>query len=454
MELRELRLVVGRHKLVAILTFVVVVCVGVAAAYMPAKTYRTSATAVLDVDATSETGSTIQQITFLLPAIQEWAQSRSLRERAADRVPVELQVPPAAIKAQVDASVMRVAATAGSPQAAQAWANAVTAQLISERGEGQGVSIVPLDEAPLKRGAVSPQSEPILLAAVVLGLIAALFAALAAERIKQAFDTKQAVRERFGATVLGEIPLMRRSERRTPVIELLNGPRQSVDIIAAFEALRTNVEFRLMDHGATRLCVISMDRHAGKSTVAAGLACAMVKVGRRVIAVEADLRRPSLADQLKVPPSPGLGDLAVSGIPDVLLQKTLLESLQLLPAGIPAGRAADVISMTLPSALAEIDRDGATLIVDSPPLRGAPETAIVISQAPNVVLVVNNSNSDLEGLSDAVATINEAGGILLGIVINRVPRRRLRRDSYPDFESRAHPVEPVTVPSAATDWER
>jgi Mrp family chromosome partitioning ATPase len=74
--------------------------------------------------------------------------------------------------------------------------------------------------------------------------------------------------------------------------------------------------------------------------------------------------------------------------------------------------------------------------VDSPPLRGAPESSIVVSKAQHVILVVGHDQTDLDTLSEAVARINEAGGALLGIVINRVPRRKVRKNAYPEFSER------------------
>ena len=272
---------------------------------------------------------------------------------------------------------------------------------------------------------------------MVVALIAAVFAALAADRIKQAFDTRHAVRERLGTTVLGEIPKFTRSARKFPVISLFTDREaQSNEIISAFETVRINAEFRLMDRSDPAISVISLDRHAGKTTVAAGLSCALSKVGRHVVAVEADLRRPTLAEQLGTGRGHGLGDLSASGSDEISLQSTGYSSLEVLTAGLPVGRAADVIGSTLPRVMNELASDGRTIVVDAPPLRGAPESSIVVAQTHHVILVVSNDQTDLDTLSDAVARINEAGGVLLGIVINRVPRRKLRRDSYPEFSER------------------
>jgi polysaccharide biosynthesis transport protein len=118
--------------------------------------------------------------------------------------------------------------------------------------------------------------------------------------------------------------------------------------------------------------VISLDRHAGKTTVAAGMCCAMAKVGRDVVAIEADLRRPTLAEQLGTVRRHGLGDLFASGDNDIVLQPTSYATLKVLTAGLPVGRAADVIGSTLPRVLDDLVMPARTIVVDSPPLRVRP----------------------------------------------------------------------------------
>lgn len=433
MELRELRLILRRHFLVAALAFLICVTLGAVAAFVPDSSYRTSATILLDLPLSEDGSVSIQQVTFLLPALQEQAQSRTLRQRAADRVPAEFRAPVARIEAVSDWSVLRIRATAKSALGAQAWANAIAEQLIADRESQPGVvSLSLLDPAPVKREAIAPRVEPIMLAAVVLGAIAALFAALAAERVKQAFDTNRAVRSRIGTTVLGEVPTMRRSEAKSPIAQLLDGPNASTDLVYAFETIRTNVEFAMGPSGARRVAIVSLRRQTGKTTIAAGLSCVMARVGRQVVAVEADLHHPTLASQLGCRPGFGLGDISAAGFTgEVPLQSTRHGDLRLLPAGIPVGRAADAIATTLPPVLDQLEREGWQMVVDCPPLRGAPESAIIVAEVRHVILVVNSGGSDVAALTDAVERIAEAGGVLVGIVVNRAHRWRVRREAYP-----------------------
>jgi Mrp family chromosome partitioning ATPase len=437
MDFRDLLRTLTRHWVVALLVGSFVLMLGMAAAFLPQKTYSATATLVLDLASNTDADLSIQQIDFLLPALQKSAQSASLREAATERVPEELQRLGPGIEAVVDASVMEVTATGPSPEAAEAWANAVSDELIAERSGAGPLELVLLDPAVASQSPIAPNPRPILLASMVVALIAAVFAALAADRIRQAFDTRHAVRERLGTTILGEIPKFARSERKVPIYKLL-GDRSgaSNEVVTSFETIRINVAFRLLDAPDAAISIISLDRHAGKTTVAAGMCCAMSKVGLDVVAIEADLRRPTLAEQLGTPRRHGLGDLFASGDNEISLQSTTYPTLKVLTAGLPVGRAADVIASTLPGVMDKLAAPGRTIVVDSPPLRGAPESSIVVSRAQHVILVVGHDQTDLDTLSEAVARINEAGGSLLGIVINRVPRRKVRKDAYPEFSDR------------------
>lgn len=438
MDLSDLWRTLSRQWAIALVAALAISLLGVAAAFLPEKTYRTQATVVIDLRSDGE-AVTIQQVNFLLPSLQQWAVSRRLAADSAPRVPEEYRFQPVIIDAVVDSSVLTIGATAPSPDAAQAWANAVAAQLIADRSGSGPLELILLDEAPFRPQPASPQATPIMIATFAVALIGAVFAALLADRIRRIFNARHAVRERLGATVLGEVPKLTRAERRNSVVSLMSGQFLDDDLISAFETIRIGIEFRLghrTENPGNRICVISLDRQAGKTTVAAGLSSAFAKVGREVVAVEADLRRPLLAEQLEVFRGHGLGDIAASGDASIVLQPTGYTQLAVLTAGVPVGRPADVVATALPPVLDAIDHPGRMVIIDAPPLRGAAESAIVVSEARNVILVVARERVDLEALSEAVAQINEAGGILLGIVINRVSRRRIRRSAYRSLESR------------------
>lgn len=199
MDFRDLVEILRRFWRIAVLVGVVIVVFGALAAFLPQKTYRTSATVIMELSEESEIS--IQEINFLLPAIQESAQSRSLRDDAEERVSSDFRNPTPQISATIDASVLRVAATANTPAAAQEWADAVAEELIQQRSGGS-LDLTLLDPAPLRRQPIAPKAVPIMLAAVVVALVSAVFAALLASRIATTTSPRES--RRRSVPYLGE----------------------------------------------------------------------------------------------------------------------------------------------------------------------------------------------------------------------------------------------------------
>ncbi|MEL6890674.1 MAG: hypothetical protein AAFP84_03700, partial [Actinomycetota bacterium] len=419
---------VSRYLPLAFVVFALCVAAGAAAAFVPAKTYRTSATIVIDINNDpTQAGASVQQATFLLPAIEQRAMSRSMRERAAIDVPELFRRTRVDIEAASDASVLRIRGTSESAEAAQVWVNAVADRLVEEQSPDSPVVLGVLDGARLKPKPIAPNVEPIMAAFIVFGLIAALFSTLAADRIRRAFDTNQTVRERLGTTVLGELPaLRRRTEARVPIVTLLDDASASPTLVSAFEAIRTNVEFRMAQAQASTVTFLSVGRDANNAKVTAGLAYSMAAVGRNVAVVEADLREPRIATELDVVPGLGLGDVATFGLESLQLQPTSHPRLALVPAGLPTRRPGDVVATGLPTVLDAIRSEDRAVFVDGPPLGVAPEAAIVVANVKHVVVTIPAGSSALSDLEDAIELIEEAGGVLLGVIVNGVARRKIR----------------------------
>ncbi|MEM9566039.1 MAG: hypothetical protein AAGA93_25695 [Actinomycetota bacterium] len=457
MDLRELRSILSRYILIAVGVFYLCVAGGVLAAFLPDKVYATSATLEMEINNEIDAGGgAVQQASFMLAALQETARSRSLKERVAPDVAEEFRTTRVDITATGQSSVIKVRGESGSPYAAEAWVNAVADRLVEEHPDDSAIVLGVIDRAPVKLRPISPNTEPIIVASVVVGLVAAVFAALAADRVKRAFDTASAIRDRLDTTILGEIPALSRwrREKRKPLLSLLSGDRANSDLVTAFDALRTNVGVRMAQVGADKVAIVSMDRSTGKSTVTAGLAHSMAAV-RATVAIEADLRRPRLSERLEVRNAHGIGDMAAFGH-DLILQRTAHPNLRLLPAGIPVSRPADAISTTIPFVFNRLAESGDMVFVDSPPLVGAVETSILVAETKWVILVISGSGHDYAAMSQALQTINEAGGTLLGVVVNRVSRRRFRSKGYSvidrqlqDWTDEAR-IEPPAAPSPPT----
>lgn len=177
------------------------------------------------------------------------------------------------------------------------------------------------------------------------------------------------------------------------------------------------------DHGRPykNILVTSAGAGAGKSTVCASLALTLSKgIEQHALLVDCDLRMPTLASLLDVSNEVGLVDYLVDGKDlSVLIQKTDFGKLSILPSGPKPINPSELIgSQKMEALLNELvsryqDR---FLVLDSPPLHIASETAVLCKYVDGVVLVVRWGGTDRKRVKDLVDEIGKDK--IIGVVFN------------------------------------
>lgn len=170
----------------------------------------------------------------------------------------------------------------------------------------------------------------------------------------------------------------------------------------------------------------------GKSMAAANLALAIAEMGTRVILVDTDLRRPTVADTFGITVQAGLTDVIVgrASITDVLQQSALNKHLLVLPAGMTPPNPAELLgSEALSDLLKELAKH-AIVILDAPPLLPVTDAAILAARYDGAILVITAGKTTLEELNKAISTLERVNGTRLGVIINRVPTKGADRGQY------------------------
>ena len=199
------------------------------------------------------------------------------------------------------------------------------------------------------------------------------------------------------------------------------------------EAHRTLVRDlqNLPSSGRARVVLIANAIHGeGASSVAQDLAAALVQLQEgRVLLVDANVRSPSQHTALGVEPGPGLADFG-SGIPEAERRgwSELDTGFAVLPAGLTPGDPAQLLSeRVLKNAFVELRASFDWIIVDGPPVTIYSEASTLSSLADGTILVLRAESTRSEVAERAARIVTEAGGRLLGGVINR------RKYHIPDF---------------------
>jgi capsular exopolysaccharide synthesis family protein len=353
---------------------------------------------------------------------------------------------PASLLARIQANlpdstaIIEVTASGPTPQSssalANAWIKGMSQQVTKVQNAGSGISgqttkFVSLASASLPTSPVSPNVKEALLLAGIVGLLISFVYAIIRNHLDRRVRSAAYIEENFGVAVLGTIPI---NTLLTQGNQLVSGqPNVRIEdrhinfaTAESLRELRTNLSYVDVDN-PPKLIVVTSPRPAdGKSTIAANLAEALASsTTQRVVAIDCDLRRPSLSKIFNVAEGAGLTDV-LSGraqLGEVIQQIAGTPNLWVVGAGrIPPNPSELLGSRSLKEILAALG-EHATVILDAPPVLPVTDAVVLANSADGILVVVSARTTTYDQLNRTLQLINRGGGKLLGAVLNRVPTR-------------------------------
>jgi len=249
----------------------------------------------------------------------------------------------------------------------------------------------------------------------IAAIIGALGLALACAYIRVAFSSQvqevDEVRRTVEGAFLGYFPFRRGYDGSA----LDHCPLQAESV----RMVRTAVLNRLDDTGGSIVQLTSAAVSSGKSTLAAMLASSLAQLSKRVLLVEADLHRPSLAKRFAIDPSPGLLNILVDrGAEADGIRHTAHPSLDVVPVGTwkHQGDMELLANGELCAWLNHWRSRYDVILLDGPPLLLTADASILSRHSDGTIMVVRERHCRREALIDALAMLTAAGGKLLGTV--------------------------------------
>ncbi len=271
---------------------------------------------------------------------------------------------------------------------------------------------------------VRPKTLLNVVLAGVVGLLVGLGMAYLIEYLDDTVKTPDDVEKSAGLISLGTIARMPRPRGVTSAV--LNEEQSGLPIAEAYRILRTNVDFARVGQPGKVLLVTSASESEGKTTTVANLAIVMAQSGRRAIAVDSDLRRPSLHLAMGVSNENGLTNLLLDDNPDIggALQPTVWPNLSVLTSGpIPPNPAELLGSDHMEQLLDRLREHADVLLLDSPPCLVVADPSILAARVDGVILVVDAGKTRAEALVRSKERLLRGSAHILGVVLNRLSSR-------------------------------
>lgn len=359
--------------------------------------------------------------------------------------------------ADLQTVLITINAVDSSPVQAAAIAQAVADSLIVTVGDLESpnsggaspikLSVVTPAVAPTAPS--SPNTKQNLFVGLALGLAAGGAAAVARGTLDTKIRGEADLRRVTDAPLLGGIafdedagkkPLLTQTAHQSPRAE-------------SFRQIRTNLQFANVSSKSKSILVTSSLPGEGKSTTASNMAIALAQAGQRVALVDADLRRPSVAEYLGLEGNAGLTTVLV-GESEIehLLQPWGEHELYVLTAGqIPPNPSELLGSDAMLHLVRLLEETFDAVIIDAPPLIPVTDASVLAQAVGGVVLVAGATKIKTQDLEKSIASLDLVGANILGVVLNMLPIKGpdAYAYSYYSYESKPATRPTKSVPKAS-----
>ncbi|MGO4694193.1 CpsD/CapB family tyrosine-protein kinase [Paenibacillus sp. FSL K6-3182] len=221
---------------------------------------------------------------------------------------------------------------------------------------------------------------------------------------------------------------MSRLKNKRQIITLTN-PRSPIS--ESYRALRTNIEFSSIDEKLQVLMVSSAGPGEGKSTTITNLAVTFAQSEKKVVLIDADLRKPTAHHTFSISNRYGLSSIISQQCSlEEGIQVTDIPNLDVITSGaIPPNPAEMMGSKRMTATIEQLRQMYDIVLIDTPPLLAVTDAQIVSTKSDGVILVVDQGKVKRDIASKAVKNLESVNARILGVVLNNV-KRKANEEAY------------------------
>ena len=290
-------------------------------------------------------------------------------------------------------------------------------------------SIRIIDTALVPNIPFKPNKKVIVASSLFVGLVLGVFAVFAMRTLLRGVDRPEEVERVLGLPTYASIPysraqnnLVRRWRGKGEENLLLASVDSNDTAIEALRGLRASLHFAMMEASNNILMITGPIASLGKSFVTINLGAVLAMSGKRVLVIDADLRRGYLHRHLGIEQKPGLSD-CISGTVEeaAILRKSPVPGLDFISCGSrPPNPAEILMSERFASLLERLSKGYDYVLIDTPPVLPVADAAIVGRLVGSTFIVIKSGEHPMRTIQETVKRLGQAGVNVSGTVFNQV----------------------------------
>ena len=286
------------------------------------------------------------------------------------------------------------------------------------------ISVVDLASLPIEPSSMSPATLG------GIGLVFGLFGGLAIAHLLERMDTRmrdsKQIQDLLGVPVIAIVPQTNwKTKGSAPDLDM--GPEILLDARSAFaesiRVFRTSIQLSSTSRESRVIAITSCQPAEGKSTMSMNLAATLAQGGKKVVLVDADMRRPSVYWRLGLSDKKGLSEFltGLESVDEVIQTHKVLTTLDLIPSGVCPPLPADLLGSDQMKQFVQLLRKRYDYVIfDTPPALSVTDPLIVASLSDGMVLVIRQGYCTRAMLLRAAEIFRDVNIKVYGFVLNGV----------------------------------
>lgn len=306
---------------------------------------------------------------------------------------------------------------------------------VSKAGTVGNVRII--DSASAVNDPIGTRASAIVAIALIIGLMLSGVLIIILRTLRVFVEDPEVIESKLGLPVYAVIPhsdeevaLARRAKARSGKMELLAMACPEDDAVESLRGLRTTIHFALMDARHNSLLITGSSPGLGKSFVSKNLGAVLAQAGRRIVIVDADLRKGHLHREFGLTREIGVGEYVADNLEvEAIVKATSMPNLWVVTTGqLPPNPSELLMHRRFEMLIEKLGEQYDMVLVDAPPVLAVADAATIGRLTGAVLMVARAGSHPVAELEQSIKRLNQAGVQVKGFVFNdlNVGRQRYR----------------------------